>query len=62
MVRRNYTKLDKITLAGWVNKTLNLTLIRNNIMSRLKGIRIWPLNLRAIYSKIGLNTLYTLQN
>jgi hypothetical protein len=49
MVRRNYTKLDKITLAGWVNKTLNLTLIRNNIMSRFKGIRIWPLNLRAIY-------------
>jgi hypothetical protein len=40
MVRRNYTKLYKITLVGWVDKALNLTLIRKNIMSWFKGVQI----------------------
>ncbi len=31
-------------------------------MSRFKGIGIWPLNLKAMDAKIGLNTIYTLQN
>ncbi len=31
-------------------------------MSGFKGIGIWPLNLRAMDSKIGPNTLYALQN
>jgi hypothetical protein len=62
MVRRNYTKLDKITLVGWVNKALNLALIRKNIMSRFKGTRIWPFNPRAMDSKIDLNIMYTLLN
>jgi hypothetical protein len=48
MVRRNYIKPDKITLARWVNKTLDLALIRQNIMLRLKGTWIWPLNPRAM--------------
>jgi hypothetical protein len=28
MVKRNYTKPNKITLARWVDKALNLTLTR----------------------------------
>ncbi len=62
MVRRNCTKLDKITLVGWVNKALHLALIRKNIMSRFKGTRIWPFNPRAMDSKFGLNIMYTLLN
>jgi hypothetical protein len=62
MVKMNYTKPDKITLVGWVDKVLNLALTRKNIMSRFKGTWIWPHNPKAMDSKIGLNTLSTLQN
>jgi hypothetical protein len=62
MVRKNCTKLDKITLLKWVDKALNLALTRENIMSRFKGIGIWPLNLRAMDSKTNFNILYTLLN
>jgi hypothetical protein len=48
MVRRNYIEPNKIALVGWVDKTLNLTLIKKSIMSRFKGTRIWPFNLRAM--------------
>jgi len=40
MVRRNYTKLYKITLAGWVNKTLNLAFIKKKFISGFKGVQI----------------------
>jgi hypothetical protein len=40
MVRRNYTKLYKITMVGWVDKALDLTLTRKNIMSWFKGVQI----------------------
>ncbi len=60
MVRRNYIELDEITLTRWVNKTLNLTFTRKNIMLRFKGTWIWPLNPRAMDSKTGPSTLYTL--
>jgi len=40
MVRRNYTKLYKITLAGWVDKALNLALIKKNVISWFKGVQI----------------------
>ncbi len=62
MVSKNYIEPYKITLVGWINKTLDLALTRKNIMSRFKGTRIWPFNPRAMDSKISLNTLYTLQN
>jgi hypothetical protein len=31
-------------------------------MSKFKGTRIWPLNPKAMDSKIGSNNIYTLQN
>ncbi len=57
MVRRNYTKLYKITLVGWVDKALDLALTRKNIMLGFKGDQILSLNPRAMHSKIGLNTM-----
>jgi len=62
MVKRNYIEPNKITLVGWVDKTLDLTFTRQNIMLGFKGTRIWPLNLKAMDSKIGPSTLYILQN
>jgi hypothetical protein len=62
MVRRNYTKSNKIALARWVNKTLNLTFTRKNIMSGFKGTWFWPFNPRSLDSKTSPNILYTLQN
>jgi hypothetical protein len=60
MVRRNNTKLKKITLTNWVNKALYQALTRKNIMSRFKGIGIWPLNPKAMDAKTGLNIIHTL--
>jgi hypothetical protein len=60
IVRRNYIEPDKIKLVGWVDKTLNLTLTRKNIMLGLKGTGIWPLNPRSMDSKTKPSTLYTL--
>jgi hypothetical protein len=62
MVKRNYTKPDNISLAGCVNKALDQTLIRKNIMSGFKSIGTWPLNLKAVDAKISLSTIYTMQN
>ncbi len=60
MVERNYIEPNKITLARWVDKTLDLALTRQNIMSGFKGIGIWPLNPKAMDSKTSLSTMYTL--
>jgi hypothetical protein len=46
MVTRNYIELDKITLARWVNKALNQTFTRKNII--FGSTRIWPFNPKAI--------------
>ncbi len=62
MVKKNYIEPNKITLAGWIYKALDLRLTRKNIMSGFKGTRIWPLNPKAMDSKTSLHTLYTLQN
>ncbi len=60
MVKRNYIEPNKITLVGWVDKALNLALTRKNIMSKFKSTRIWPLNPKAMDSKISLSIVYTL--
>jgi hypothetical protein len=62
MVRWNYIEPYKITLARWVDKVVDLALIRQNIMSRFKGIGIWPLNPNVMDSKIGISIMYKLQN
>jgi hypothetical protein len=62
MVKRNYIKPNKITLARCVNKALDQTLTRKNIMLRFKGIGIWPLNPKPVDAKISPSIIYTLQN
>ncbi len=62
MFSRNYIELNKITLARWVNKVLDQTLIRKNIILKFKGTRVWPFNLRAMEEKTSPSTLYTLVN
>jgi hypothetical protein len=58
MVRRNCIELDKISLVVWVDKTLDQTFTRRNIILRFKTTRIWPLNLRVVDHKTSLSTLY----
>jgi hypothetical protein len=61
MIKRNYIEPNKIILAAWVNKALDLALTRKNIMSRFKATRIWPLNNhRAMDFKTSSSIMYTL--
>jgi hypothetical protein len=60
MVRINYIKPDKITLTRWVNKALDLKFTRKNIMSRFKGIGIWPFTLGLWIQKLAFSILCTL--
>jgi hypothetical protein len=48
MVVNGYQEPDKITFAGWVDKTIDQSLTKNNIRSRFKVISISPLNLRVM--------------
>jgi hypothetical protein len=48
-IRNNHKKLNKVTLASWVNKVLNQVLSKKNIKIRFKvDIGIWPLNPKAM--------------
>jgi len=54
MINRNYIEPNKIIFARWVDKALNQTLSRKNIISRFKSTRIWPPDLKAMDEKKGL--------
>jgi hypothetical protein len=41
MARSKFNELDKITLVGWVNKTLDQSLTKQNIKVGFKRIGIW---------------------
>jgi hypothetical protein len=43
MINRNYIETNNV-LVGWVDKALDQTLSRKNIISRFKSTRIWPLD------------------
>lgn len=60
MVSNNNSKPDKITLVAWVDKALDQTLVKKNIISRFKVTGIWPLNSKAMDEKTIPSTLYTL--
>lgn len=59
MVNNNYTKLNKITLAGQVKKVLDQSFNKKNILLRFKIARIQSLNPKAIHEKIIPSSLYT---
>jgi hypothetical protein len=59
MFRNNHRKLYKVTLAGWVDITLNQLLSKQNIKVGFKTTRIWPLNPRAMDNRNRPDKLYT---
>jgi hypothetical protein len=61
MFRNNYRKLDKVTLAGWVDKTINQSLSNQNIKARFKTTRIWLLNPKAMDNRSRPNELYIVE-
>jgi hypothetical protein len=54
MFRRNYTKLYKITLVGWVNKALDLTFTRKKSCQGSKVFRSDHLTLGPCIQKLAL--------
>ncbi len=62
MVNDNFTKRNKITLLGWVDKVLDQILTKKNIISRFKVIGILPLNPKAMEEKTRLSNLYIIVN
>jgi hypothetical protein len=62
MLRNNYNKLNKVTLARWVNKVLNQVLSKKNIKIRFRvDIGIWPLNPKAMDEKFSPTKVHTSQ-
>jgi hypothetical protein len=58
MVRNNYNEPNKITLATWVNKALDIVLSKRNIKRGFKVIGIWPFNPKAMDGRTKLNEFY----
>ncbi len=48
---------NKIVLVGWVEKTLDLGLSKQNIKYGFKVIGIWPINPRAMVDKILISEI-----
>jgi len=59
MVENEYQEPKKITLVGWVEKTIDELLTKDNISSRFRVINIWPLNLKVMDKRTQLLTIYT---
>ncbi len=58
MVRNNYNEPNKVTLAGWVDKALDLALSKRNIKNGFQVTRTWPLNPKAMDRRTKPNELY----
>jgi hypothetical protein len=58
MFRNNHRELDKVTLAGLVDRTFNQSLSKQNIKARFKTIGIWPLNSKAMDNQSRPSELY----
>jgi hypothetical protein len=62
MFRNNQRERDKVTLVGWVDKTFNQSLSKQNIKVRFKTIGIWPLKPRAMDNQSKPSELYTTES
>ncbi len=62
MVSNNYTKLNKMTLAGQVKKVLKQSFTKKNISLRFRIARIQPLHPKAIHEKLIPSSLYRRNN
>jgi len=59
MVENEYQEPNKITLVGWVEKTIDQLLTKDNISSRFRVINIWLLNLKIMDKRTQLLMIYT---
>jgi hypothetical protein len=59
LFKNNHRELYKVTLASWVDRTLNHSLSKRNIKVGFKTIGIWPLNPRAMDNQRRPSELYT---
>jgi hypothetical protein len=59
MVVNRYQELNKITLVGWVDKTIDQLLTKDNIRSLFRVTNIWPLNPKAMDKRTQSSTTYT---
>jgi hypothetical protein len=53
-------KLDKITLVGWVDQALDISITEQNIRSGFRVTSIYFLNLKAMDNKTGPSNIYTM--
>ena len=51
-VKSNGCKVKKAHLASWVSLTLKKALTSTNIRAGFRGVRIWPLDIDAMISKM----------
>ncbi len=59
MANKNYTNLNKIISTTWMDKAFNQSLTKQNIKSRFKVYRIWPLNPKAMEHRTNLLDIHT---
>ena len=57
MALNNCNKVEKETLAHWMDLVFNRALSNSNIVTGFKAIRIWPLNLDRMQQKMGLSKI-----
>jgi hypothetical protein len=62
MININYIEPNKIALASWVEKSIDQSLTKKNIISGFKVGGIWQLILGAMHGKIIPNSLYLVYN
>ena len=53
MMQNNEGKVDKNTLAHWVDLALKKALSKSNIVAGFRATGIWPLNLERMEAKVG---------
>jgi hypothetical protein len=58
MVRNNHLEPNKVTLTGWVNKALDQSLSKQNVLSGLTATWVWPLNPRAMDAGESFNRVW----
>jgi hypothetical protein len=62
MINTNYIELDKITLTNWVEKSIDQSLTKKDIILGFKVGGIWQLNLGTMHEKTILSSLHLVNN
>jgi hypothetical protein len=62
MIKNNHCKLEKCTLARWVDKALEHALIKKNINSGFKAAKICPYNPKEMDDKTKPIDVYIVEH